>query len=242
MPTFKAPVYSKVTNQKGQIEPSYLFAIKFEANEEHISFVADEKISVDLLKKCIDDNKSWWNAFLSTFLTVSAKLFSKPYTADYITKIVKHVVNDKYDTHNKHNESTNVAPVNVIVVPVSIQIKGGAFFVHWDYNCEPLVIDIPDFEDSDDSDDEPNTAHSKVNEIYELNEVNELNIDDVPMDTNTTEETLELENSAMLFDKQKVKESRLKAKLAMYKAQHQLERFYERYGTDITDSESESED
>ena len=236
MPTFKAPVYSKVTNQKGQIEPSYLFAVQFEASEERLSFVTDEKISVDLLKKCIDDNKPWWNAFLSTFLTVSAKLFSKPYTADYITKIVKHAINDK------HSETTNVAPVNVIVVPTSIQIKGGAFFVHWDYTYEPLMIDIPDFEESDDSDDELHIVYDKASKAYESNEVKEVNIDDVPMDKNTTEETLELENSAMLFDKQKVKEARLKAKLAMYKAQHQLERFYERYGTDITDSESESED
>jgi hypothetical protein len=223
MPTFKAPIYSKVTNQKGQIEPSYSFAIQFEANEARISFVADEAISIDALQKCIEENKQWWNAFLSQFLTVSAKLFSKPYTVDYITKIVKHVL-----SKHEHIE----LPVNVTALPTSIQIKGGAFFVHWDYKCEPLVIDIPDF-DSDD--------HNSASSATSADEVKELDIDDVPMDKNTTEETLELENSAMLFDKQKVKEARLKAKLAMYKAQHQLERFYERYGTDITDSESESE-
>jgi len=174
---------------------------------------------LESLKKCIIENNNWWNGFISTFLQASSKLFSKPYTVENINKIVKHTLQSK----------TATFPVNVLLTPSNIQIKGGFFIVHWDYTCKPLVIDIPDLED---------ISHPAYQII---DEVEELDVDDVPMDKNTTEETLELENSAMLYDKQKVKEAQLKAKLAMYKAQHQLERFYEKYGTDVTDSESESE-
>ena len=226
MPIFKTPIYSKITNN-GQVESSYLFGVIFEANEERISFVATDESSISLesLNKCILENIQWWNAFIGNFLQMSSKLFSKPYTVDHINKIVKHSL----------NKTPTSFPINVLLTPDSIQIKGGTFIIHWGYTCESLVINIPDFEDESDTD-SPNTLN-KINSEFE-----ELDVDDVPMDKNTTEETLELENSAMLYDKQKVKESQLKAKIAMYKAQHQLERFYEKYGTDITDSESESED
>ena len=70
----------------------------------------------------------------------------------------------------------------------------------------------------------------------------ELNMDDVPMDKNATDGVLELDSPTKFYDKQKVKEARLKAKLAVYKAQHQLSKYYEKYGNDISDSDTESDD
>jgi hypothetical protein len=67
----------------------------------------------------------------------------------------------------------------------------------------------------------------------------EVTGDEVPADENATE--VEIDSPTKFYDKQKVKEARLRAKIAMYKAQRQMSKFYEKYGTDVTDSDTESE-
>jgi hypothetical protein len=53
-------------------------------------------------------------------------------------------------------------------------------------------------------------------------------------------EILEIESPVKYYDKQRVKEARLKAKLAVYKAQRQIAEYSEKYG-EISDSDTESE-
>ena len=228
MPTFKAPVYSKQLNSKGQSETSYTFAVEFFSNEENISFIAENSTDITLksLQQCVLDNVEWWNTFIRTFLNASAKLFSKPYTVEQINKITKHTLN---------GTSSDEFPTNVLLLPVSIQIIGGNFIIHWKYICEPIMIDIMPIPDLTESE----QTVPVLNKV--IDGVEELNIDSVPMDKNATDETLNLDNPAKFYERQKVKEARLKAKLAMYKAQNQLTRYYEKYGDDISDSESESE-
>jgi len=228
MPTFKAPVYSKQPNAKGQLEPSYTFAVCFESSEDTLTYIAENAsdISLQALQRCVVDNVVWWNAFISSFLQASSKLFSKPYTVEQLNKIMKHTL---------QGTATNDFPINVILLPTSIQIVGGVFLLHWKYICEPLVIDIMTLPEVT----ETNESIPDSNKVVE--EFQELNIENVPMDRNATEETLELNNPKRAYDRQKVKEARLKAKLAMYKAQNELTRYYDKYGDDVTDSESESE-
>lgn len=225
MPTFKAPIYSKQVNAKGQNEPSYTFGVEFAPNEEMLTFVADNTndISLESLEKCLIENVEWWNTFITLFLQASSKLFSKPYTVNHINKITKHALN---------GTASNEFPVNVLVQPVSIQIINGSFLIHWKYICEQIVIDIIQLPDSTENEVVPD-----LNKV--IDGVEELNIDAVPIDTDATE--LELDNPEKAYERQKVKEARLRAKLAMYKAQNQMTRFYEKYGDEISDSESESD-
>jgi hypothetical protein len=234
MPAFKAPQYTKVANPRtGTLEPCYIFNIEFNPND-YLSFVADKHsdISLQAVQKTVLDNLKWWNAFIEEFLVASAKFFSKPYTVETINKVTKHTLDgtsgDKY-------------PVNVILVPKNIQIHGGVFTVNWGYTIEPMIIDIPDFEEVKDnsieiSSDLPVSNKSKIVEGME-----ELNIDELPVGNNSTEDILDLESPAKFYDKQRVKEARLKAKLAVYKAQRQMALYYEKYGDDISDSETDSE-
>jgi len=231
MPYFKAPIYSKQKNSSGQMEPSYTFTVEFDSSEEILSFVAETSsdISLHSLQQCILDNLGWWNTFIRTFLTSSAKLFSKPYTVEHINKITKHTL---------QGTASNDFPVNVTLLPTSIQIVGGAFLLHWKYVCEPIVIDIMSIPDLNDASIE---AVPVLNEL--VDGVEELTIDTIPMDRNATGDTLELDNPLRSYERQKVKEARLKAKLAMYKAQNEITRYYEKYGdNDISESDSESDD
>jgi hypothetical protein len=180
-------------------------------------------ISLESLEKCVIENVEWWNTFITLFLQTSSKLFSKPYTVNHINKISKHVLN---------GTASNEFPVNVLLQPVSIQIINGSFLIHWNYICEQILIDIIQLPDSTENEVVPD-----LNKV--IDGVEELNIDAVPIDTDATE--LELDNPEKAYERQKVKEARLKAKLAMYKAQNQMTKYYEKYGDEISDSESESD-
>jgi hypothetical protein len=225
MPTFKAPIYSKQVNSKtGLVEPSYVFAIEFMKSDETLSFIAynQSDISLSTLQNCINEDIVWWNTFMNAFLQSSVKLFSKPYTVEHINKITKHVLN---------GTAQNEFPINVVLLPTSIQISGGIFLVHWKYACEPIVIDMISIPDSE---------CPVLNEI--IDGVEELSIDNVPMDKNATDKPLNLNSPEQFYDRQRVKEARLKAKLALYNAQNQAAKYYEKYGDDTWHSDTDSED
>jgi hypothetical protein len=229
MPTFKAPQYSKMVHATTKaIEPCYTFPIEFTDSEETPAFVGDDTASLSLesLQRTIQENVTWWDGVVQSFLQASAKLFSKPYTIQQIHKIAKHTLQGTEPTQ---------FPVHVTVQPVSIQIRNGSFWVHWKYTTEPVQIDIPDLAEPDDTvlSTTPLPVQAQVN-----NEMYELNLDDLPIDKNATEAPLTLAPPTKFYDKHKVKEARLKAKLAVYRAQHQMTRYYEKYGTELTDSDT----
>jgi len=230
MPTVKAPIYTKVPHaQTGVVEPCYTFNIEFAEGESAISFVADDSscVSLQTLQSHVVDQITWWNEFMTYFLQVTAKHFSKPYTVAQINKITKHALSALPATE---------FPVQVSCVPASIQISGGVFLVQWNAIFTPIIIDIPVADDTEES--VPTIPDEDIHPAMQA--VEELNIADVPLDENTTE--LELDTPTKFYDKQKVKEARLKAKLAMYKAQHQMSAYYDKYGQDLTDSDEETSD
>jgi hypothetical protein len=228
MPTFKAPQYTKVTNPRtGAQEPCYTFQADYQANEDGILFVADSQLDITLenLQKCILDNVEWWNTFVKQFLEASAKYFNKPYTVEQINKITRHTLNG----------STIDGVTNIHYLPKTIQISGGVFTVNWSYKAEPVIIDIPDLETGN--------HVIEVNCLPDSNKIieglEELNIDELPAGSGSTDVPLELESPAKFYEKQRVKEARLKARLAVYKAQRTMAQYYEKYGDDISDSDSE---
>ena len=230
MATFKRPVCSKKTNATGQQELSYLFEI--ENRVEGIEFIAEtpNDISVESIQHCIQENQEWWHEFLETFLKQSAKFFSKQYTVQNLLKVIRHVLAHKTDSD---------MPIRVILVPKHIEIVGGIFMVHWTYTYLPIVIDIPGLSD-------PLPDSNKLHGVNEVTDgVAELNMDELPMDS--TGESVELEDPNRMYQKQKVKEAILKAKVAYLKAQNQIRTFSDKYGDDYSsefelDTENDSED
>jgi len=231
MPTFRTPVYSKINPNTGAHEACYTFGIDFQENENKLIFIANEEsdISLTSLQKCVLDNVNIWNNLIMKFLEATSKLFSKSYTIQQINKITKHTL--KGDLPSSY-------PVNIIVIPKQIQISGGIFWVHWEYTYETIVIDIPVSEDLE-NDIKEVSETSDIETI--IHEIEEINIDEIPIKKNTTEELNDLQDPTKLYLKQRVKESRLKAKIAMYKAHYEMKRYYEKYGEELSDSESESE-
>ena len=237
MPSFKAPHYTKTTNPKtGVQEPSYTFPVEFSSDEELLSFVAesDKDISLQSLQKCVVENIDWWIEFIGGFLKSAAKLFAKPYTVEQINKITKHTLGNEVATDI-------VYPINVIVSPKSIQITGGTFIVNWGYTLENMVIDIPDLAEAEETRIEFATSGVLPVSNKIIEGVEEVDISALPEDKDSTGEALEIENPAKFYEKQRVKEACLKAKLAAYKAQRQMNQYYEKYGNTISDTDSESD-
>jgi hypothetical protein len=233
MPIFKSPQYSKSINPKtGNHEPRYVFPIEFSKTDEKLSFIADSvsDITLSTIQKCVLENINWWNTFISNFLVSTSKLFSKPYTVENINKITKHTLSDV--------SNIDTFPASVTLYPKTIEISGGIFWVNWGYDLETIVIDIPDLQ-------EPmsNTIEAGLLPVSKNLETSmeELNIDDLPVGNDSTEEALEIDSPVKFYDRQRVKEARLKAKLAVYKAQRQMAKYMEKYGSEISDSDTDCE-
>lgn len=234
MTTFHAPQYTKVLNPKTNIqEPCYTFRIDYN-NGEYLSFIAENKsdMSVQLLQNYIQNNTTWWNTFLQSFLLASSKFFSKQYTVESINKIAKHILN---------GSTYAIYPINVILIPKCIKICGGVFTVEWEYNLEPM-IDIPDVVDHSIPDPKTTIELSNCPPVSkEDHGIQELNMDELSVETSNTDTLLKIDNPAKIYERQRLKEARLKAKLAHYKVQRQMADYYDKYGADSSETSTDYE-
>jgi hypothetical protein len=246
MPSFRPPVYSKQHDaKKNTVEACYTFSIDFQEEDSGLSFTADNAndITITSIDSLIHDNMDWWKQFVQQFMQASSKMFAKPYTVEQINKITKHAGKEwSYDSS---------FPVTVEVLPTTIKIQSGVFWVYWDYRFTPNVIDIPVSVEEEVDATAAICLPDLAEQVAELpseqatvpvdKEVEEVNLDELNIDGNATED-LELSHSARFYDKQRVKEARLKAKLAQYKAELQMRMYYDKYGNDASETDADSDD
>jgi hypothetical protein len=242
MPSFRPPVYSKQPDaKKNTVEACYTFPIDFQENESGLSFIADDvnDITDIRIESLIANHMDWWKQFVQQFMQASSKMFAKPYTVEQINKITKHV--------GKTWSYDSTYPVTVDVFPTTIKIQSGVFWVYWEYHFTPNVIDIPvsveEEVDTTAAISLPDLAEQQTGGKQEVicGEVEELDLDELNMNGNATDD-LELSHSNRFYDKQRVKEARLKAKLAQYKAEVQMRMYYDKYGNELSDTDVDSDD
>jgi len=231
MPIFHPPVYSKHNDvKKGTIETCYTFSIDFSTDDSCISFIANDvkDVSESAVRTVLSEHSEWVTQFVQQFMQASSKLFAKPYTVEQINKITKHLY--------KEFVYEQPFPATVTLVPTTIKIVSGIFWVQWDYRCQPVMIDIPVLFET-----EPTTT--ATNTLPDQTEnVEELNLDDLVIDGNATDAGFDLNHSDRFYDKQNVKEARLKAKLAQYKAERQMRMYYDKYGNEMSDTDVDSDE
>ncbi len=248
MPSFKAPSYSKKPNAStGALEPCYTFTIISSQEDEKVSFTADDnsEISLKKLQECIIENLGWWKDFVASFILASSKYFAKPYTFDTINKIMKHTLSSSNTSENSVTDS----PAVVVLYPKDIVFSQNVFTVNWGYDIEKMLISVPDLEEQELQFTVQEQSVQVKNEVLNTNAIpasteslnnaiQELNIDEIPDDKESTDMELNIENPSRYYDKQRVREARLRAKLALYKAERHMTKYYEKYGSDISDSDS----
>lgn len=156
-------------------------------------------------------------SYLHGFLTEFLR-FSTPYFAKpySIPTLLKHLV------HELKTPSTTVAPYSFLPAELVITAKG--FRLLWSAVEQSVLIALPDMDED---------------------AIGELETTELPL--TGTENVLELQPASIrhVYDKQRVKEANLRAKLAQYKANRTHMEYLQKYGEDPSDSEdsdSEEED
>jgi len=156
--------------------------------------------------------------YLNGFLTEFLRSSSSYFAKPYsIPTLLKHLV------HELKTQSTVVAPYSFLPAELVITAKG--FRLLWSAIEQSVLIALPDMEEED--------------------TMNELETTELPL--TGTENVLELQPTTIrhVYDKQRVKEANLRAKLAQYKANRTHMEYLQKYGEDPSDSEdsdSEEED
>ena len=153
------------------------------------------------------------STFLTEFLRLTAQYFAKPYSVTSVVRTLKHAVED------------STASGSLRFQPKEIQITMRGFQIHW--NCKQEIeqsplISLPDLDAE---------AEAEEEEL------------DIPLSNTNEVIQLQTSNTRHIYDRQKVKEANLRAKLAQYKANRTHLEYIEKYGTDLSDSEdSETEE
>ena len=229
--TFPKPRYhsKRVHPLTQKTDASYQFDVQYKGTMEEaplsLLLECDKPLTVQHVEETLREEQTWWISFLQSFLTATASYFTRPYTVQHLQRIIHHTIDIS-------NDNSSSIPLRVCCIPRMLELIGGQLLVYWSYESYLVGIDIPD--------DVQLPAHGHLSGGME-----EWDLDTVPEQLeqdNDTEESASLAHPAKLLDKQRVKEARLKAKLAVYRAQSQMNRFYDKYGDDVSESESDSEE
>jgi hypothetical protein len=283
---FQKPIYTKIKNEvSSSIEPAYIFKIDAADTLHHLkTFTFENKNAQQntenaILNEAFQSNPRWWIDFLENFINFSKSYFSRNYTVQQLTKVVRHVISEQEKM--KEDEigleyRTGEVNIEYSFTPKKITIHSGKFLIDWDLKREVMLIDIP----VDSEDDIPPVSNTLMSELgnhgtekstsvnEDITELKELTYYDIPLDTTQPDYELDESSShfidmrngngdsdeedtvliqARYYDKQKVKEARLRAKLAYYKAQKSLSKYQQKYGeydtdTDVSNTSSDSSD
>lgn len=201
------------------MEPCYTFAILASGplrEPLEIKTPVNQTTLEGQLMSDLGEKREWLVTFITAFLSATEKYFTKKYTVDALLKHLQHTL---------HIEGSTEDANQVMFVPTEIIIFQGRFTLTWKANMETLRIAIPDLEETD----ETNVPMKDITEL--------LAIDDLEADLQKGPEEMVMEDSSRHYEKRKVKEARLRARLAQYKAERAMSRYLEKYGTEPSDSE-----
>jgi hypothetical protein len=129
--------------------------------------------------------------------------------------------------------------------PTAVVIVQGRFTVEWKVSQETIAIQIPDEEEevmltvgAAQGRGGPTAAAAAVAAMNEV--IQQVDSATLPFGGNATE-VLDLRtDEQQSFYKRKVKEARLRAKLAQYKAERALAKYMDKYGDELSDTSGES--
>lgn len=242
---FAAPAYIKYQKPDATVVPGYIFKASDKITADYGMTVCCQpgKSEADMLPDALAENKTWWMTCIADFLEVGNKYFSKKYSADQLVKYIRHggLSTDKFTT-----------ATIVVYMPKEVTIIEGKFTMMWCTEKHDGGIDIPDFDSEKDG---PAAAPAAAPTSSDSSGLDELDSEALPM-TGTWDDShaaggagaaAATSSHSRHYEKRKVQEARLKAKLAMYRAEKAITRYLEKYGDDISDSDesewvSEGED
>lgn len=254
---FKKPTYIRHQTATGVIVPGYVF----EADATKIASLtvccdpADKTQSeLTLLQGALRDQSDWWLECVSQFLAIANQHFTKKYAAGALVRHFKHG-----GLNTAAGEGAVIDAAVIIFTPKHVLLSEGQFAMMW--IAEKGEIDVPDLEE--DVVAEPPVQLVQGGAASGL-DVSEVDADSLPVDSSSTDwqgtglamahapnggagmatpspsgaSAIYHQAHSRQYDKRKLREARLKAKLAQYKAEKAISRYLEKYGGDISDSDA----
>lgn len=265
--TFSKPQYTRVLNSvTGVTEPCYRFVIHgaqelsdtvdrtlYPTHTDHLTHILREQ--VPYLHKLIDE-----------FLRCNSQYFAKQYTIAAILRTLSAQVSTPA-SHGTGDVETDEGASVAVFTPSEFTIHNGKIGLLWTVRYEAVRIHIPVLDEEEVATPAPaaapapapaSTTHMTgtdshmpvtnqvcsapptVLDATDLESVNDINSDDdsqiaseIAPDAHAPHSAL----SARQYDKRRLKESRLRARLAQYKVMRAMTRYLEKYGEEATDSE-----
>jgi cytochrome c1 len=215
--TFGKPSYTKLKVASGAMEPCYTFSIVTPTIDWDSQDIKPAPSSLESqLMELVSSKQEWLKVMIESFLKASEQYFTKKYTADALLKHLNHKLESERPTEEQNQ---------VLFMPKEIIIFQGRFTLMWKAKLETIRIAIPDLEENVENE-------AQMKDVTEL-----LAIDDLEADLQKGPEEMVMEDSSRHYEKRKVKEARLRARLAQYKAERAMSRYLEKYGTEPSDSE-----
>lgn len=202
---WKGPTYIKRPTADGKQVQIYQFTIE-DAGDDLITVAAPTLPQQELF------TPSKWLMLLDQFIETFGRLFSKPITSQNLYKTLQHNI--------ESNTSIHVSSVEWTLK--GITIDSGKFIVNWHVNdVPPISIDMPE--------EESENVTADVVDTIQLDD----NIDDITEQIRTQSVSSKPRNVAYLHRekaRQRVKEARLNARLAYFRAKQDLKKYEDRYG------------
>lgn len=254
---FSKPQYTRVRNAvTGAIEPCYRFVVQ---GGQELSDAVDRTLyptDTAHLSHILRDQESALRTLIDEFLRCNSQYFVKQYTTDAILRSLNAQVAP--GTQQCTEDEACIA----VFTPSEFTIYNGKIGLIWTVRYEVVRIDIPALDEEvtvqpanqvthvTGTQEQAQTAPAPVNQVCspkppvvdatEIESVYDIDSDEggdnlaatIAPDSHAFESS-----SARQYDKRRLKEARLRARLAQYKVERAMSRYIEKYGDEATDSE-----
>lgn len=180
-------------------------------------------------------------SFYNNFLIFSNKFFTKKYTPDTFRKYVTNEVTVPQLSPNLHS------PVCAIFKPDNFYFTQKGIILNWSHTIVESKLDDFEFPELVETTKDTAKLHVNlsVNDLEEVNEIEQMSgaplIDLVDEDEDSENIVSDMSRN---LERSKVREARLKARLARLKAERTTEKYLSKYGatySDLEDSETETD-
>jgi hypothetical protein len=211
MLSFKQPKYTK---DPGTLQPVYEFPLEYTGQD--IPIIDTEGFSaIDVLTTYLEHDDVA-KKIMSQLIDTHKSLFAKQYTINQIMKITTQSI-------VKYNE--NIGSMWKCI-PVNVTLSAGKFIINWELIAhEAPVIDLGDI---------PTSRPQSPVEGELIDVTNNLALEESSTDILRSQSQSRDDDIKRQVDKRKLHDARLRAKLALFRAERAAQKYIERYGDDFS--------
>ncbi len=211
---WKGPTYSKkeVADSKGGKKTVQIHQFTLEEQEPHLQIIAPPTQAPHTII-----TETQWTYLLEQFIHSFSHLFAKPLTAQALYKLLNHDIDIAESLKTKERVNWTIG---------SITINSGKFIINWKISEIPIIAIELDGDDCD----ELKSVDDMINDSVSVDDITDMIQSSTIQRSNTNTTPRNVSYLQREKARQRVKELRLNARLAYFRAKQELRKYEERYG------------